>query len=488
MQLARTITRNSALTMAAQIMIKLLSFIFTVLIVRHLGASDYGQYAAITAFGSMFSFIGDLGLSPFLVREVARLRDRPDGQEKVAQLYGTILWLRLLLSIVSPSMMLIAAWLTGLPLVMIGALALNGLGLLLYGIQGTSDAILAGYERLDLTAGARVAYQMAFVILGGVALALGLGYYGLIFATLASIALLTILCWKAVLQLGVRLDRPETARWLDLIKKALPFGVVTFALGLSYRFDSVLLNLYHGDSVTGYYNAAYNLVFSTAFLSNAINTALYPSLSRQAAINPNSVPQIYGRLIRYLLLIGMPIAVGASFMANRLIPFLYGDGYDPSIGALQVVIWVVPLMFVSEFLGYAVIINGHEQQVMRSVVISTGCNIVANLVLIPRYGLAAASAMTVITEAVLVGQYLWILRSKLAHVDWGHAFVRPAIASLVMGMTVLLLHNLPVLICVAIGVIIYSLLVWILGVIGIEELRFVRGLRQVDHPVEGGAV
>lgn len=486
MQLARTVVRNSTVTMAAQIVIKLLSFAFSVLIVRSLGASSYGQYTAVAAFGSMFLFIGDLGLSPYLVREVARRRDRPDGPAQVRRLYGTVLWLKGALTLAGVGAMLVAAWLTGRPLVMIGALALNAVGMLLYALQGTSDAVLAGYERLDLSAGAKIAYQVAFVALGALVLFLGLGYYGLIYATLAAIVLLTFLCWRATASLGARPARPEAARWPSLVHGALPFGVVAFALGLSYRFDSVLLNIFHGDAATGYYNAAYNLVFSTAFFSNAINTSLYPSLSRQAANDPAALPVLYGRIIRYLLVIGLPIAVGASALAGRLIPFLFGAEYEPSITALRLVIWAVPLMYLSEFLGYAAIIGGSERRVARSVLVSTGLNVALNLALVPRYGLLAAAVMTVVTELVLVGQYLWILRDRLAHVEWGRALARPLAAALGMGGIVLLVGELPVLACVAAGVVSYGALLVAFGVVGAEEWRFVRGLRRAAPTMEGG--
>ena len=78
-QLATTVLRNSIVGMAAHISMKLLSFAFSVLIIRNLGATDFGQYAAVLGFGSVFLFIADLGLSPYTVREVARLRDQPDG-------------------------------------------------------------------------------------------------------------------------------------------------------------------------------------------------------------------------------------------------------------------------------------------------------------------------------------------------------------------------------------------------------------------------
>lgn len=478
MQLARTVARNSAVAMVAQITIKLLSFAFTVLIVRRLGAGEYGQYAAVAAFGTMFLFIGDLGLSPYCVREVARLRDAPDGRARISELYGTVLWLRLVLSFAAVTLMLFVAWLTGRPLVMIGALALNAIGMLLYALQGTSEAMLAGHERLDIAAGAKVAYQLAFVTLGGAALVLGLGYYGLIYATLAAILLLTGLSWLGARRVGTRPGRLRLSRWPALVHAALPFGIVAFALGLSYRFDSVLLNIFWGDSVTGYYNAAYNLVFSTVFLSNAINTALYPSLSRQSTISPDAVSGLYGRIISYLMMIGLPIAFGASFLAHRIVPFLFGPDYQASIPALRIVIWVVPLMFLSEFLGYAVIIGGQERRVARSVLISTGANVLINLALVPTIGLLAAATMTVVTELVLVSQYLWLLRSQLAEVNWANALGRPALAALLMAGLVLLLDGLPLLGTVAAGACAYAVLLLALGVVGPDEWQFVRGLRR----------
>ena len=51
-----TVLRNSAFGMAAQLAIKVLSFGFSVLIIRHLGAETFGQSAAVLAFAGMFVF------------------------------------------------------------------------------------------------------------------------------------------------------------------------------------------------------------------------------------------------------------------------------------------------------------------------------------------------------------------------------------------------------------------------------------------------
>jgi O-antigen/teichoic acid export membrane protein len=476
-QFTLTVARNSAVGTAAQLAIKLLSFGFSVLVVRQLGAESYGQYAAVAAFGTMFLFIGDLGLSPYLVREVARARNDPDGAARIDRLFGNVLVLRLLLSAIGCALMLLVAWLSGRPWIMIGAMALNAAGMILYGAQGAFEALLGGFERLDISAVAKVVYQLTFVTFGAAALYWGWGYYGLIYATLLAVVVLTYVCGRNALRLGVRPQRVDVRAWLGLLRASLPFGVIGFTLGLSYKFDSVLLNVFRSDAETGYYNAAYSLVFSTVMLSNLINTSLYPSLTRQAASEPQQLPQIYERALRYLLLLALPIAVGAWALADKIVPFLFGAGYLPAIPALQIVIWVVPLMFLSEFLGYVVLVAGRERSVARSVLISTGANVTLNLLLVPRYGLVAAAAMTVITEAVLVCQYLWLLRAQLRVIAWRDALLRPVLAALLMGCLVLWLPGLSLLASVALGALCYSVLLVVVGALGRDELRFIRSLR-----------
>jgi hypothetical protein len=93
--------------------------------------------------------------------------------------------------------------------------------------------------------------------------------------------------------------------------------------------------------------------------------------------------------------------------------------------------------------------------------------------------------MTVVTEAVLVAQYLWLLRDLLKKMNWVHILVRPLIATGAMTAVVLLLHAnaVSIWVSVAAGAIVYGALVLALGVLGKNELRFVRNLRSNNNAV-----
>jgi len=435
---------------------------------------------AVIAFGAIFAILSDLGLSPYLVREVARLRDVPDGNRQTIELYSNIIELRLVLSLVTVLLIVTVAVITNRPWLMVGAIALNSLGLFLYSFQGTSDAVLSGMERLDLSAGGKVLNQLTFILVGAGALLLKTGVYGLVIAGLAGVLVLSWYSWRCLRSKGIFPRRTYRMQWGKLLQRSLPFGLIGFALGLSYKFDPVLLDISRSSAETGYYNAAYNLIFSAVIISNILNTALYPSLSRQAIQDPQSLPRIYERILRILFMASLPISVGVWALADPIVRFLYTGAYLATIPALKVIIWVLPLMFASEFLGYVVIISNQERIAARAVLVSTGVNIAMNIILIPRFGYQAAAWMTVLTEAVLVGQYLWLSRPFIHRIDWDKALMRPCLAAGLMGAFVFLVRNqLPLPGVILVGFLFYLVLLPILGLIRKEDLQLI--LRH--HPV-----
>lgn len=474
-----TVLRNSAFGVGAHFTIKLLSFVFTVLIVRNLGPTIYGQYAAVLAFTEAFAVLSDLGLSPYSVRQIARWREAENAHQRASSLYGNVILIRMILSLITLFVVVGAAWLTGRPIVLIGAIGLNALVFFLYAVQGANEAVLSGFERLDIISVAQVFYRAFFVVAGGAVLLLKLGYFGLIVANLFGVSLLALICWRRVKILGISFGPINPREWLNLLRASIPFGIIGFALGLSYKFDSILLNITRSDAETGFYNAAYSLVFSLVFFSNALNTSLYPSISRESVRNPTNLPRIYSRVIRYLAIASLPIAFGATALASKIIPFLYGQKYLEAIPAFRILIWVLPLMFFSEFLGYVVVIDNKEKYVARAVLISTSLNVLFNLLLVPRFGLMAAASMTVFTEIILVSQYIFSVRGSLKQIQWSKSIVKPVIAAFIMAVLVVVADKyLSLFVCIAFGALIYLALLIILRIFGIEEFRWALSLRK----------
>lgn len=504
--LGAIVARNSLFSLGGQIAVKLLSFAFTVFVVRRLGDATFGRYSTALAYVYLFAIFSDLGLGTYLVREIARDRSR------MAELLSNVIVLRLLLSAGTVALIVGSAAALGRPGDVLIGVFVAGCMLFAFAVQGPLDSVLIGRERLDYSAVFSVVTQLVFVGLGTVVLLRGLSYVWLLAAQLCSVlaaaALSVIVIRRLSTDGGWRMEdgpvpssvlrRPSPRKWPGLVRAALPFGVIGFTIGLSYHLDTVLLSTYRSDAEVGWYRAAYNLIFTLTMISHAICLAHYPSLTRQRASMPQGLVRAYERALKYLFMLSIPIAVGTTILAGPIILNLYREGLAPAIVPLRILIWVLPLLFLSEFLGYIVIIADREQRAARALIVSTTCNVLLNLLLIPRFGYLAASVVTVITEAVLVGQYLWELRRELAGVRRVEVFGKPLLAALIMGLVLLAfevgarqrfaptLSSQPVWLVarIALGGAVYAGMLWALKALGPEEMRFVASaLLQRQAPV-----
>lgn len=488
--LSNIVAKNSIFSLIGQIGIRVLSFCFSVFVVRRLGGVAYGQYATVLAYVNIFAIVSDLGLASYGLREIAK------DSKKTSGIFSNIVALRLVLSLPAVVLTTGFAVLSGRSPDLVMGIFVASCGLFLYAVQGPLDMLLMAKERLDYSAVFSVVNQLIFVCLGTLVLLKGYGVIGLIIVSMCGVLAMACLSFIVIQRhLGGLQWQVAPGMWLYLVKAALPFGVIGFTLGISYKVDTVLLQYFQGDAVTGWYNAAYNLIFMLMTISHAVNIALYPSMVRQSATDPGKMTRIYSRALKYMLVLALPIAAGTSVLADKIVFFLYSEEFSAAILPLRILIWVLPLMFLSELLGYIVVIHNQERKVARSIGVSTSVNLILNLILIPRFGLKAASVITVLTEAVLVAQYLWMLRRDLASVDRVSAFVKPVLAAAAMGVIVFLLRQLSVfgavdskaglLALIGSGAITYAVGLLALGGVERKELAFLRRMA-MERPVGGG--
>jgi O-antigen/teichoic acid export membrane protein len=481
---SRIVARNSIFSLMGQIGIKILSFCFSVFVVRRLGGESYGQYTTVLAYVNIFAIFSDFGLAAYALREIAK------DKERTSSIFSNVVAMRLILSVLAVAMATGSAILSGRSPDLVLGVFVYSCGLFLYAVQGPLDMLLMAKERLGYSAVFSVVNQLVFVSLGTLVLLRGYGVIGLIVASLCGVSAMAGLSFVVIhRRLGGLEWQVDPSTWLRLVRSALPFGVIGFTLGLSYKVDTVLLQYFQGDAVTGWYNAAYNLIFMLMTISHAVNISLYPSMVRQHATNPDKMAQIYNRALRYMVVLSLPIAAGTTVLADKIVLFLYSEEFSATILPLRILVWVLPLMFLSELLGNIVVVHDQEHKVARSIGVSTAVNLALNLVLIPRFGLKAASGITVFTEAVLVGQYLWMLRRELASVDQVSVFLKPVLAATSMGIAAWVLRGWNLLAIVVIAVAIYLAGVVSLGVVGKKEVYFVRNLlarREAAVLEEGG--
>ncbi len=465
--LNETIARNYVFGIGARMSMRVLSWLFSVFVVRGLGAAEYGKYAQVLAYMAIFSVFGDLGISTYAAREIAKNHGR------TKELFWNIRALRFLLAFVVLFLATGSAWLLGRPQDLVLGILFASCEGFLYVFQGTVDTVLMGYERVDYASLLTVLSQFLYLLTGLFVMLNGYGFIGLIFATWPGvIAFAAVGEWliRSKLKTDVSFQIAPN-RWWSLMRLGLPFGLATFTNMLSFRLDTILLGLWVTDAVVGQYNVAYNLIFTLLTLTNSLNGALLPSLSRVFVRDRAKTQAIYQRVIRYLFIFSLPIAVGTTILAEDIILTLYGNDLAGAIRPLQILIWVLPVLTFTSLCGSITTVFHLEKQTARVNIVNVVVNVCLNIFAIPNFGILGAAVVTVLTELVGLFQFGMVLRRDF---DWSavlRSLVQPLIAAAVMAVGVFLVRDVLHLWCIAVGAVLYVIVSYVLGVWRFQELK-----------------
>ncbi|NTV27229.1 MAG: oligosaccharide flippase family protein, partial [Methanothrix sp.] len=98
--------------------------------------------------------------------------------------------------------------------------------------------------------------------------------------------------------------------------------------------DTILIGYFLSNADVGIYRIGYQLS-SVALLSCfALNTVLFPTMSRWAAEgNFSGISSTLSRALSFSLLLAVPVVVGGILQSDRLLYFLYGAGFVPGTSA-----------------------------------------------------------------------------------------------------------------------------------------------------------
>jgi len=256
----------------------------------------------------------------------------------------------------------------------------------------------------------------------------------------------------------------------------LPFGVSGLSFSLQGRFDSVLLSMTLSNAVVGWYNVPLQLIHMLMLLAQSVCTSMFPSLTRAYSQDPMSIYGIVHRSLKYLLMLSLPIAVGATVLADKLIITLYTDEFANSIPLMRILIWTLPVLFLSELMGALINVLRQERAGARVNVINAVLSVGLNLALVPTAGAVGAAVAQVSGRGIRLGQYWRLLGSALLVGGRWKELVRVVVAAGGMGVGLLFLRQFNLFVAIGAGALLYLVLLLVLRAIERDELRQVVSL------------
>lgn len=471
------ILKNATFVTVAAFLLKGINFVFNVFVVRRLGDDRFGQYSIVLAFVGIFQIFAELGMSQYVMREIARDRS------KATSLFWNLVALRVLLALLAMVAIPIAASRVGYSSELVLGIFIYTISFLLSAFSVPLASLLTADERLGYLSVIDVLAQVVFILFGSIFLFSGLGFIWLIVASLISL-LPRIIVGAWALRRTVFRSLPfqiDIHLWPHLIRSGLPFGIISLMLSIAFSIDTVMLSWVVPEEVVGWYNVAYKLVFSLMIFFGGFQTAIVPSLSRVYVNDPHEVQRWYRASVKTIMLISLPIAVGGMLTAFPLIRFLYTDEYLPAALALQILIWDVPVLMFAAFCGDMTTIITEERSAARIYTINTIANVLLNWLFIPRFGLVGAALVTVVTDVISAIQFHLLLSRRLNLPNMIWVLVRIILAAALMAIPVWFARNLNLFVMVAIGMVTYAVLILAFRVLTEHDwaliLRVLRRLR-----------
>jgi O-antigen/teichoic acid export membrane protein len=463
--------------------LRVVNFIFNVLIIRTLGDAHFGEYSIVLAWAGLFSVIGDLGINQYLSREIARDRN------KANELFWDTVVVRFLLATLASTITVGGAILITdySPQIILG-IALFTSTYFFAALTAPQESILTGNERLDILSVMQVVTQIIYMTFAGLFLYLGLDFVWLVVAGVINMPVIIILQRKIIRRnnLGPPKFRINREIWWSLIRAGLPFAAVQLSLSFAFQIDTIFLSHYTSEQEVGWYGAAYRLTLTFISISTSFNNAILPTLAQEYVNNPQVVRNWYYTSVRFITLIALPIAVAGSILSSGITQ-IYGADFLPSALAFSILIWDVPFIMYHSFCGNISTSIRREGSAAR-IYMSVGIlNVVLNAFLVPRFGVPAACFATVLTDMFGAALFYITLRRALGPGLKLKRMIWIAVAAAVMGVLVLMLRDLNIFIAAGIGGISYLTVSWLLPTFSTEErgqlLGFVKRVTQRLRPI-----
>ncbi|MDO5422580.1 MAG: flippase [Eubacteriales bacterium] len=178
--------------------------------------------------------------------------------------------------------------------------------------------------------------------------------------------------------------------------------------------DKTMLGSLNADiAQNGFYTQAQKIIKVSLAVVTSMGNVMLPRVSYIFATKgKEEVRRTILGAFRFSTFMGCGIMFGIIGIAKGLVPWFYGEGYEPIVQILYCLSPTILLIATSNVSGMQCLVPMKKQKAFNtSVILGAVCNLIINALLIPDYGAIGASIGTVAAEFTVLAIQLFSLRS-----------------------------------------------------------------------------
>ncbi|WP_304125857.1 flippase [Methanosphaera cuniculi] len=473
MNVASRIIKNSSLLIIASLINNLMTFILTLFTARYLGTYNFGLISSATSLVGIFEIFTDMGLATFAIREVSR------DKTLTSRYFGTVFFLRVIFSVVTfiayTLVVLLSHTFTPEG---IDVMIIFGVYMIFNSLTLCNYSLFQSNEKMQYQTIGNVIYSasvLAIILLiifnGGNVIIVSLAYP---IAIILSFSYTVYIAIKHYPKLSLCLERAFLKK---LITKGVPFGISYVFTSIYFWIALTILTFMSGSVAVGLFSASQKLLLVIAAMITLISNSIFPVMSELFTKDKLKLADLYHKLMKYMLIISMPIVLGCVIFSHDIIYIIYGASYTQGSNALSILIWAGIFLFLSNISTTLLGAINRQFTVTKIVAIGAFVSIILNVILIKFYSYIGASISTVCIEALILSLTLYAL-SKTDYSLHMKSMIKPVtqviIANLIMVIAIYVLH-LPFIVTVPIAALVYIIALFITGSIDQEDRKILYG-------------
>jgi len=464
MAVVRKIAYNVFFNATAKILATVLALVSIGFITRYLGRDGFGDYATVLAFFSFFGSLADLGLYSVATREISRVG--ADEKKIMGNVFSLRLFSSLTVFLFSPLVFLLP-YSQELKIGIIIAAA----SFVFSASYSVLNGIFQKYLVMDRVAITELIGKVIQLLIIIIAVKMDWGFSviisSLLFYMVFNFFVILFLSRKYI-RFKIEIDFNY---WKKFLKESLPMGIAVVITFLYFKTDTIMLSMMQSSSEVGIYNAAYKVIENITFFPAMLIGLILPLTARYIFTDKEKFQNISDKTFKVLLVLIIPIVIGALFLADDIIRLIGGGGFAESANVLRIIIFSLAFIFFGNFFNNVLLAGNLQKKLMMALGFCAIFNISLNLYLIPHYSYMGASYTSVFTEMLVAVFGFFLAKKYLEYTPQVKNLERMIVSGLAMALFLFFFKEMNFFLVAPASALIYFIFLYLTKSISQEEIK-----------------
>lgn len=378
----KDIFKNTSFQVVSRVVTTIIGFLITIIIARHFGAYDFGEFSKITSYIAMFYLFVDFGLNAIFLKN--------------PKSFSSLFYLRIILSILVLVFANIIAFVlpynsnfdTGFsPFVRMGIFIFS-FTIFSQAIIYSASSIFQKNLKYHLLMYSQIIGEIIslfiIVLLIFFAKSLPLIIFAFVISNFITAALSIFLTKENI-------NEFDSSYSKQMIISSAPLGLMLIFNLIYFRIDILILSFFKSNQDVGLYSIAYRFFDFFIAIPLFLSNSLYPKLIENLK-SSTIFTKIANRYLLVYLILSIVIVIPVWFLSPMF--KLVGDSYSLASIPFRILILSLPVFFLTSFVQWVLISLNQQKFLLIIYFVAALLNIILNLIFIPQYSYFASAWIT----------------------------------------------------------------------------------------------